>query len=62
MDKSGVFDTTAAEYGVDSVDTPVGEKEGTVGDIKSMQRLGKEQLFKVRPAPKTPLLYAPRHA
>ena len=46
-DKSGVFNTTAAEYGVDSMDTSIGEREGTVEDIRSMQRLGKEQLFKV---------------
>ena len=47
MDKSGVFDSTAAEYGVDALDTPVGEKAGTVEDIQNMQRLGKEQVFRV---------------
>ena len=27
----------------------IGEKQGTAGDVEAMKRLGKEQLFKVRP-------------
>ena len=49
MDKSGVFGAVPAYDGSESgLDTPVGLKAGTVEDIQNMERLGKEQLFKVR--------------
>lgn len=42
-------DSVNAQY-AGELDTVVGERKGTAGDIEDMKRMGKQQLFRVRPS------------